>query len=217
MSENDTSPGDGFSPGRTPNRTMLAARQSGDQLSPEALRLMLAMYRLQMHLAKRQKRLKKRADRPAPAPRPIVRRVKQRHHEYPDHAAIVLSRRASTAPSHAAPDRFPPAARIVCQPAPPIIENVAALAEAPPPLPMDDIDRAYGDDCAAIMQEFAHRMATARSGGEKRAIKTARKSALAAAKNKAKQAKAARQAANAQQRQGRAPPQSRPRPEPQPG
>jgi hypothetical protein len=196
---------------------MLAARQSGDQLSPDALRLMLAMYRLQMQLAKRRARLKKRADRPAPAPRPIVRRVKQRHHEYPDHAAIVLSRRASTAPSHTAPDRFPPAARIVCQSAPPIIENVAALAEAPPPLPMDDIDRAYGDDCAAIMQEFAHRMATARSGGEKRAIKTARKSALAAAKDKAKQAKAARQAANAQQRQGRAPPQSRPRPEAQPG
>jgi hypothetical protein len=76
---------------------------------------------------------------------------------------------------------------------------------------MDDIDSAYGDDCAAIMQEFAHRMAGARSGSEKRAIKNARKSAMAVAKDKAKRAKAARQAANTQQ-QGRSPTQPRPRP-----
>jgi len=116
-------------------------------------------------------------------------------------------------------DRFPATAQIVCQPAPPIIiENVAALAEAPPPVPMDDIDRAYGDDCTAIMTEFAHRMAGARSPGEKRAIKTARKSALAAAKEKAKRAKAARQAANTAMRQGRAPPRPQSsRPELRPG
>ena len=76
---------------------------------------------------------------------------------------------AAASRAQPAPIRFPPAARIVCRPAPPILENVAALAEASPPLPMDDIDRAYGDDCAAIMQEFASRMAGARSGGEKRA------------------------------------------------
>jgi hypothetical protein len=79
------------------------------------------------------------------------------------------------------------------------------VAKAPPPLSTDDIDRAYDDDCTAIMQEFAQRMATARSGSEKRAIKTARKSAMTAAKDKAKRAKAARQAANAAIRQAHAP------------
>ena len=149
-----------------------------------------------------------------------MRRGQRQRREYRDLAAITSHRRSFvTAPrTRPAPVRFPAAARIVCLPAkagtaPPILENVAAVAEAPPPLPMDDIDRAYGDDCAAIIQEFASRMAGARSGGEKRAIKNARKSALAAAKEKAKRAKAARQAANAQQRQGRAPH----RPEPRPG
>ena len=82
---------------------------------------------------------------------------------------------------------------------------------------MDDIDRAYGDDCAAIMKDFAQRMAGARSAGERRAIKTARKSALAAAKEKAKQGKAARQAANAAARPVRRTPQQHHAPGQSPG
>jgi hypothetical protein len=78
-----------------------------------------------------------------------------------------------------------------------IIENVAPLAEPAPPLSMDDINHGYHEECSSIMREFARRLAGARNAGERRAIKTARKSALAAAKEKANQAKAARQAANA--------------------
>jgi hypothetical protein len=181
--------------------------------------MMIAIIKLLEERPKRRAWLRNRADRPAHAGRPIVWRGNRQRREYRDLAAIMPRRQSFVTASRPQPAlvQFPAAARIVCRPAMPVIENVAALAEAPPPLPMDDIDRAYGDDCAAIMQEFASRMAGARSGSEKRAIKNARKSALAAAKEKAKRAKAARQAANAQQRQGRAPPQSRPRPEPRPG
>ncbi|MBV8092846.1 MAG: hypothetical protein JO110_06370 [Acetobacteraceae bacterium] len=133
--------------------------------------------------------------------------------------AVLTPRRLPSIATSRAPARFQPAARIVCRSAPPVIvENAAAGAEAPPPLPTDDIDRAYGDECAAIMREFANRMAGARSQGERRAIKSARRSALAAAKEKAKRAKAARRDANAAARQTAHRPPSRPsRPEPRPG
>ena len=177
------------------------------------------MYRLQIQLAKRRQRLKNRVNRPAAraAARPIVWRGNRQRRDYRDLAALTPHRQTFAATPRASPEpvRFQPAARIICQPSPPIIENEAAIAEAPPPLPMDDIDKAYGEDCAAIMQEFAHRMAGARSGGDKRAIRSARKSALAAAKDKAKRAKTARQAANAAQRQTvRRPPALRPEPRP---
>jgi hypothetical protein len=109
---------------------------------------------------------------------------------------------AIRAPVPHEPVRFRPAAKAVCRPAPAIIENIAAEAEAPPPLPTDDIDRAYADERSAIMLDFTRRLAGAKTPGERRAIKTARKSALAAARQKKKLAKAARKAANAAARQG---------------
>jgi hypothetical protein len=72
----------------------------------------------------------------------------------------------------------------------------ATIQSRAPMLELDDIDRACADECSAIMQDFARRLASARSPGERRAIKTARKSALAAARDKAKRAKAARKGAN---------------------
>ena len=89
-------------------------------------------------------------------------------------------------------------------------EDVAISAGAPM-LEMDDIDRACSDECSAIMQDFARRLGGARSAGERRAIKTARKSALAAARDKAKRAKAARKGANAAARQSAPRRQQRPR------
>jgi hypothetical protein len=86
----------------------------------------------------------------------------------------------------------------------------AAIQSRAPMLEMDDIDRACADECSAIMQDFARRLAGARSPGERRAIKTARKSALAAARQKAKLAKAARKGANKAARQ------SAPRRQPKP-
>jgi Cdc6-like AAA superfamily ATPase len=77
----------------------------------------------------------------------------------------------------------------------------AAQAPPAPALASDDIDRAYADECSAIMLDFARRLAGARTGSERRAIKIARKSALAAAKEKRKLLKAARRAANIAARQ----------------
>jgi hypothetical protein len=159
---------------------------------------------------------------PAAGSKHGTRRAERQRSDYRELAAVTPHRQ-SVAPARAppAPARFPPAAKIVCRSAPApakagVIENTAPEAEAPPPLAMDDIERAYGDDVSAIMREYANRMAGARSGGEKRSIKTARKSALAAAKDKATRAKAARKAANAAMRQSvvRRPPA---RPEPRPG
>jgi hypothetical protein len=175
----------------------------------------VAMLELQKRRQKRQQkqqaRLKNYVDRPA------HRRTNRQRRSYRDLTAITPHRQSfTTAPrAHPAPVQLPAAARIICRSPPIIIENVAATAETTPPLPMDDIDHAYGEECASIRREFAQRMAGARNQGERRAIKSARKSALAAAKEKAKQAKAARQAANAAQRPARPPPH--PRPEPRPG
>ena len=117
------------------------------------------------------------------------------------------------APTLREPVQFRPAAKAVCRPMPAIIENTATEAAAPPPLPTDDIDRAYSDERTAIMLDFAKRLAGAKTPGERRAIKTARKSALAAAKQKKKLAKAARKSANTATRQGR-PRRDRQRPRP---
>jgi hypothetical protein len=202
------------------HQTILAARQSGDQLSPDALRLMLAMYRLQMQLAKRRKRLKKRADRPAPAPRPIVWRGKRQRRDRIDVARPPPCARqpqpGSRSPAPRKPVWFPPAARTVCQLAPLPVAAIAPEAEAPPPESVDDIERAYAEECGAIMKDFAQRLAGAKTPGERRAIKTARKSAMAAAKDKAKRMKDARKAANMAARQTAAPRRPRPPVEPRP-
>jgi hypothetical protein len=203
------------------HQTILAARQSGDQLSPDALRLMLAMYRLQMQLAKRRKRLKKRADRPAPAARPIVRRGKRQRRDRIDVARPPPLRArqplpGSRSPAPRKPVWFPPAARAVCQLAPLPVAAIAPEAEAPPPESMDDIERAYAEECGAIMKDFAQRLAGAKTPGERRAIKTARKSAMAAAKEKAKMMKASRKAGNMAARQTAAPRRPRPPVEPRP-
>jgi hypothetical protein len=66
---------------------------------------------------------------------------------------------------------------------------------------MDDIDQACTAEVGAIMQDFGRRLAGARNPGERRAIKTARKSALAAARQKAKLLKAGRKSANVVARQ----------------
>jgi hypothetical protein len=172
---------------------------------------LIAMLRRQSRRRlKRRALLKNRVRRPAHAARPVAWRGSRR----PDHAAITSHRqpqlaapRAPRAPPREGVDQLPAAARIICARAPSIIiENVPALADPPPPLPTDDIDHAYGEECASIMREFARRLKGARNPGQRRAIKSARKSALAAAKQKAKRAKAARQAANAAQRHCRAPP-----------
>lgn len=72
-------------------------------------------------------------------------------------------------------------------------------------LETDDIDQACAAERSAIMQDFARRLAGARTPSERKAIKTARKSALAAAQEKAKLLKAARKGAVAAARQSRAP------------
>lgn len=67
-----------------------------------------------------------------------------------------------------------------------------------------DIEIAAAAECSAIMQDFGRRMAGAKTAGERRAIKDQRKSALAAAQQKAKLLRTARQAANrAAAQQGR--------------
>jgi hypothetical protein len=58
-----------------------------------------------------------------------------------------------------------------------------------------DIDIAMAAECSAIMQDFARRLAGAKTGSERRAIKDQRKSALAAAREKAKRLKEGRRAA----------------------
>jgi hypothetical protein len=101
--------------------------------------------------------------------------------------------------------RFSPAARALCRPARAEAQHQqaedVAISAGAPMLEMDDIDRACSDECSAIMQDFARRLGGARSPGERRAIKTARKSALAAARQKAKLLKAGRKAANVIARQ----------------
>ena len=78
-------------------------------------------------------------------------------------------------------------------------------------MPIDDIERAYGEDIAAIQREFANRLAGALSPGERRAIKSRRKSVLAAASEKAKRKRVARKEANAAMRQSRRRRQPKPR------
>jgi hypothetical protein len=171
------------------------------------------MQRLQRRLVRQQAQAKNHVDRPARAAHPVVWRNNRLRRDYSDLASITPRRQSFTVPrAHLDTAMFPAAARIVCQPATPIIENVAALASGAQPLPMDDIDHAYGEDCAAIMREFAHRIAGARNQGERRAIKSARKSALASAKEKAKRKKAARKAQNAARRPAQAPPRPEARP-----
>lgn len=120
-------------------------------------------------------------------------------------------------PAPRKPVWFPPAARVVCRPEPPIVAAASpeAAAEAPLPESMDDIERAYAEECGAIMRDFARQLAVAKTPGERRAIKTARKSAMAAAKEKAKRMKDARKAANMATRQS-APRRPRPPVEPRP-
>jgi hypothetical protein len=117
--------------------------------------------------------VKNRVRRPQHAPRPIV----WRGNRQPGQAAITPHARPLVTGPRIRSEalQLPDAARIVCRPAPPLIENVPALAEAPPALPMDDINHAYGEESASIMREFALRLAGARNQGERRAIKSARK------------------------------------------
>lgn len=208
---------------RSKQRTRSAAGRGGGELSPDAVRMLalIAFLRLQRQKMRLLARLKNRVIRPssdAARPAAIMQRANRQRRDYRVLAPITPRSPHSVPTSRAPPRRFQPAANIICRPAPAIIENAAAGAEAAPPSPMDDIERAYGDDCAAIMREFANRMAGARSPGERRAIKSARRSTLAAAKEKATRAKAARKAANAAQRQTVQRRPSRPsRPEPRPG
>ena len=59
-----------------------------------------------------------------------------------------------------------------------------------------DIQISMAAECSAIMQDFARRLAGAQTPGERRAIKDQRKSALAAAQQKAQLLRAARHTAN---------------------
>jgi hypothetical protein len=76
----------------------------------------------------------------------------------------------------------------------------------------DDIDIGYGDERTAIMQDFARRLAGAKTASERRAIKDQRKSALASAREKARRLKEGRRAAFAAARQSITPRQKSPKP-----
>ncbi len=98
---------------------------------------------------------------------------------------------------------------------PPLAQEPATAKLQPLSLETDDIDQACAAEQSAIMQDFALRLACARTPSERKAIKTARKSALAAAQIKAKLLKAARKAAVMAARQSRAPRRNRRRPRPE--
>lgn len=122
-------------------------------------------------------------------------------------------RAAAPFPEQRQADDFRPLARTIAHRPPlnepPLAREPATAKLQPLSLETDDIDQACAAEQSAIMQDFALRLVCARTPSERKAIKTARKSALAAAQIKAKLLKAARRAAVMAARQSRAPRRNR--------
>lgn len=191
-----------------------------DQPQPEQqaeqVRAFIAQARLMLALAKRKARRQR--------PRESTKTRRQLPHRRDFRIAAAWATRPlrlapGPSPAHRESVRFPPAARAVCWPArsePQLeaeIEITQPIGPAPAPA-TDDLDRAYLAERGAIDLDYGRRLAAARTPGERRAIKSARKSALAAARQKNKLLKAGRRAAFAQARQNaprKKPPRHKPR------
>jgi hypothetical protein len=186
----------------------LAGQQDQPQPEQQAeqVRAFIAQARLMLALAKRKAR-RKRPRKTTKTRRLPPMRAPQPRKQWRDAATDTarLLHMPALPPAPKEPPRPIEAARIITgRPVRVVVQpqaEDAAIDIRAPLLAADDIDRACTAEVGAIMQDFGRRLAGARSPSERRAIKTARKSAIAAARQKAKLLKAGRRGANAAARQ----------------